>query len=140
METYKLKNPFTSIFVPLFGLISLLCVYPYIIKAFYLLIIPIVIISYGSYLLYIKVTYRIIIDDLSITISKKVIPWNKIQKIVEYKQMVESGSGVRKVSRLSIIYNKKDNEITTITITTNDIDKPVAIINSIKKRINITTI
>ena len=138
METYKLKNPFTSIVFPLFGLLSLLCVYPYISKAFYLVIIPVVIIVYGSYIVY-KITFRIIINDSSITISGKLIPWNKVQRIIEYKQMVESGSGIRKINRLSIIYQVTDNNSKTITITPKDIDKPVAIINSIKKRIDISS-
>lgn len=140
METYKLKNPFISIVIPLFGVLSLLCVYPYITKACYLLIIPIVIIFFGSYHVYKKVTYRIRIDDSSITISGKVIPWNKVQKIVVYKQIIESGSGVRKVSRVSIMYLLHGSNTKTMSITPKDFDKPVALINSIKKRMAITAI
>jgi glucan phosphoethanolaminetransferase (alkaline phosphatase superfamily) len=140
MEAYKLKNPFVSLTIPVFGILSFLCVYPQLNKAFYLLIIPIVLLILGSYIFYKKMTYRIIIDDSTITIAKRVIPWNKVQKIIEYKQMIENGSGIRKVTKLAVVYKSNDNKSKTVNIVPKAMDKPVAIINSLKKRIEITKI
>ena len=101
------------------------------------MLIPIIIIAFGIFIVYQKITYRITITDSSITISKTLIPWNKVKKIIEYKQMVESGSGIRKVNRLNIIYETDTNKTKTICITPKNMDKPVAIVNSLKKRIKI---
>ncbi len=80
------------------------------------------------------------IDDSTITVSHILIPWNKVQKVMEYKQMIESRSGIRKDTKLTIVYKTTDTRSKSICITPKDMDKPVAIINSIKKRIEITKI
>lgn len=140
MEKYKLKNPYISIVIPLSGLFSVLCIYPYLKNAFWLLIIPITITFVGFFIVYRKITYRITINDSTIIISKLTIPWNKVKRIISYKQMIESGSGMKKANRLGIMYETDTKKIKTICITPKEIDKPIAIVNSIKKRMEITNI
>lgn len=140
MEIYRLKRPYISIVIPLFGLLSLFCFYPQVKTIAWIMIIPILIIIYGSFIVYKKITYRVHINDSNIEIANKNIPWKKVKKVISYKQMVENGSSIRKVNRLTVIYETEDNKKKTICITPQDMDKPIAIVNSIKKRIEITVL
>jgi len=140
METYKPRNPFVFILLPAFGVISFFCFYEPIQKAFWVALIPLLLTCAGVIVVVKKFRYRVAIDDSAIRVGSVTIPWDAVTRIVEFKQLTESGSGMRKIKRLSILYESDGNARKSLCVTPKDMNKPTALINSIKKRKSIDTI
>ena len=134
MEIYRYRNPFVSILFPVFGLISFFCFYEVITKVYWVAVFPILLTGLGLAFCIKMLTFRIAVNDSLIQIGNQSIPWNRVTRIIEFSQMTESGSGIRKVIRIGIFYESDDKKSKSITVTPKDLNKPKALVSSIKKR------
>jgi hypothetical protein len=137
VKVFRYKNRIANIIVPIMACISIFCFTPLIKYSILIMGIPIIFIFIGVYYFYRQMTFGISIAEDQIIIGNKTLQWDKIEKGILIRQIINEDINNRRNTTISLLYHDEKKEQKTISITPGKMEKSKELNRLIKEKIEV---